>query len=141
MSGIKIRKREIPLAGSMAWRIQTWRVHHGLSQAKLAELIGVHQGTVSKLERGIIEKGRAEAITKLAALMGVSISMLYYGKEKEARGETEKEVLEIYRNMKPGYRKEWLKEGRRIAGMKATNIEEPAIPTPPSFSRKETVKA
>ncbi len=61
-----------------AWgrRIRRHRKSVGLSQARLAEVCGVAQGTISKIERGTLEPG-FELQWKLAGALGRSMDELF----------------------------------------------------------------
>ncbi|MFN9913203.1 MAG: helix-turn-helix transcriptional regulator, partial [Pirellulaceae bacterium] len=59
----------------MSSQMRRLRKDRGLSQAQLAELAGVEQGTVSKIEVGS-RRGDPETLRKIAAALGVSVEEL-----------------------------------------------------------------
>ena len=56
-------------------RVKSLRIKNKLSQEELAGLAGIHQSTVSKIERGN-RKVDAEEIIKIAGALGVMPSAL-----------------------------------------------------------------
>jgi|SRR6188768_3209482 len=53
-------------------RFRNGRVRAGLSQRRLADLAGVSQSTISRLERGLILGMRFEAAMRIGAVLGKS---------------------------------------------------------------------
>lgn len=49
--------------------IRAWRKHRGLSQVQLAERVGINQGNLSKIEKGI-RKYDQEFLEKAADVLG-----------------------------------------------------------------------
>ncbi len=65
-----------------------------LSQAQLAEMVGVNQGTISKIERGS-ESVTLEMVYKIAAALGIPAASLF------PRGELEDRVLAAMSRISP----------------------------------------
>ena len=110
-----MKHKDLPPPGTMGRRIYDWRINRRWSQARLGKEIGVHQVTISRLEQNVVEKGYADSMSRLADLMGMTVERLRTGVQKEARGPSEREVLEVYRNMDPDFRQAWLDKGRKLA--------------------------
>ena len=53
--------------------MRMWREKRGLSQLELAELSGIHQVTISALEKGRNSGGNLDTIELLADALGLSI--------------------------------------------------------------------
>lgn len=53
--------------------MRMWRERAGLSQCELAELSGIHQVTISALEKGRNSGGNLDTIELLADALGLSI--------------------------------------------------------------------
>ena len=60
--------------------MRMWREKRGLSQLELAELSGIHQVTISALEKGRNSGGNLDTIELLADALGLSIDA-YVGHE------------------------------------------------------------
>ena len=60
--------------------MRKWREKRGLSQLELAELSGIHQVTISALEKGRNSGGNLDTIELLADALGLSIDE-YVGHE------------------------------------------------------------
>ena len=60
--------------------MRMWREKRGLSQIELAELSGIHQVTISALEKGRKSGGNLDTIELLADALGLSIDE-YVGHE------------------------------------------------------------
>lgn len=58
------------LAHAVAMRVISYRTEHGLSQAALARLLGMHQPAVARLEAGDHEPSLA-TLSRLARVLGV----------------------------------------------------------------------
>ena len=58
--------------------IQAWRTHRGLTQAALAERSGVHEITISNIERGAYTNLRLATLAKLARALRVTVPDLFY---------------------------------------------------------------
>lgn len=64
-------------------RLKTLRKQRDLSQAQLAQLVGVHQNHIGRYERGE-SKPSADALHRLADALGVSTDYLFEGSSDEA---------------------------------------------------------
>lgn len=62
---------DVDLSASTAKRLYELRTKHGYTMEKLAELIGVSKGTISKWERGKIANMRRDKVVALAKLYNV----------------------------------------------------------------------
>ncbi len=60
-------------------RIKTCREACGVSQAWLAEALGINRSTISRYEKGITGKITISTIEKIANLLGTTTEYLYYG--------------------------------------------------------------
>lgn len=58
-------------------RVKNKRIELNISQASLAELVGMKQQSISDLEAGSIEKPRN--IVEIAKALNCSVEWLYYG--------------------------------------------------------------
>ena len=54
----------------MRLRLREWRERRLLTQRELAELVGVTQGTINRIERGV-HRPRLGTVRKLAEALGV----------------------------------------------------------------------
>ena len=79
----KTTKNEDTIYQEFSERLKALRHQKGLSQAELAELIGVHHTHVSRYERGDTAPA-AKALLTLAEALEVSIDYLLSGKKSEA---------------------------------------------------------
>jgi transcriptional regulator with XRE-family HTH domain len=66
----------IPMSKLLPQRIVAMREHRGLSQSDLAELAGIGQAYVSKLERGIAPNAAGIILGKLATALETSVDYL-----------------------------------------------------------------
>ncbi len=62
-------------------KLKKARVHHGLTQAKLADMIGASPGLIAQLENGIVQPS-LETLEKLGKSLGVSICYLILEQEE-----------------------------------------------------------
>ena len=66
------------IAKAVGQRIRNYRTQKGLSQEKLAELVGCHPTYIGQLERG--EKNATlESIEKISSALQISLSTLFEG--------------------------------------------------------------
>lgn len=65
------------LAEARAYRLRELREQAGLTQAQLAERIGVGQRQVSKIERGDIESAKVSTIRGYLEAVGGALSLEY----------------------------------------------------------------
>ena len=64
------------IAKAVGQRIRNYRTHKGLSQEKLAELVGCHPTYIGQLERG--EKNATiETVEKISSALQISLSTLF----------------------------------------------------------------
>src|SRR5436309_1402890 len=56
--------------------VRTLREEKGLNQKQLAELAGISQATISRIENGDIRELKSESVKKLADALGVSVDYL-----------------------------------------------------------------
>ena len=94
-------------------RLKQTRTTKGISQSKLAKLVGVHVSNISRYERGE-NKPTSEVLTKLGDALGVSADFLMSGSMQEvASGAiSDKELLEQFRKVEllPQEKKHLVKE-------------------------------
>jgi len=86
-----------------AMRAAQIRRSKGLTQAELAQMIGVEQPTISRLEKG------SDAVTlrllrEVAVALGVGLADLFI----EDRSAQEEALLQVYRSLSPERQKGWL---------------------------------
>jgi len=74
-----------PLDAMVGARISILRVSRGMSQAKLAERIGVSFQQVQKYERGAIRVG-VSRLSQIASVLGVSVGELFESSEAASPG-------------------------------------------------------
>ena len=64
------------IAKAVGQRVRNYRTHKGLSQEKLAELVGCHPTYIGQLERG--EKNATiETVEKISSALQISLSTLF----------------------------------------------------------------
>ncbi len=99
-------------------RIQAVRRERGLTQDDFANRVGVSRSAVAQWETG-----RAGQVTgnlsRLAAVLDVSVEYLMYGDDKRAAGEVrqgdELALLRLYRECDPEDRQMLLRTARRLS--------------------------
>ena len=69
--------------------MRMWREKRGLSQIELAELSGIHKGTISELEKGRNSSGNLDTIELLSDALGLSIDEYVGHKVVKYRGKKE----------------------------------------------------
>jgi transcriptional regulator with XRE-family HTH domain len=57
-------------------KIRKLRGNRGISQQQLAEVTGINQATISRVETGQVQDVKAEYLTKLAKALGVTVGYL-----------------------------------------------------------------
>jgi transcriptional regulator with XRE-family HTH domain len=112
------------------------RKDRGLSQAQLAELAGVEQGTVSKIEVGS-RRGDPETLRKIAAALGVSVEELGEPAPRDALPADSRptmaavpgwsDVLDEAKQLAPGVKPEAWELLERSPGLLSTDL--PLTPT------------
>lgn len=70
---------------TLGHRIREVRKDRGISQTDLAEMVGVRQGTISRIESGTISQPRFSDIARIADALGCR--MEYLVRDKEQRKE------------------------------------------------------
>jgi transcriptional regulator with XRE-family HTH domain len=84
-------------------RIREIRKARGLSQVQLAEMAGVEQPTISRIEKG--EDGvTLRLLRQTAAALGVSIAELF----SDERTAAEQTLVQLFRNLPPERQQGWL---------------------------------
>ena len=82
------------IAKAVVQRIRNYRTHKGLSQEKLAELVGCHPTYIGQLERG--EKNATiETVEKISSALQISLSTLFE-KLDSISDETQRIPLKCY---------------------------------------------
>lgn len=84
-------------------RVAEIRRSKGLSQADLAELAGVEQPTISRIERGN-DAVTLRVLRQVAAALGVSLSDLF----SDDRSAAETALLEAFRSLPKDRQQGWL---------------------------------
>lgn len=81
-------------------RLKQARTAKGMSQSKLAKIVGVHVTNISRYERGE-NKPTSAVLTKLGDALGVSADFLMSGSMDEVAGNTisDKDLLEQFRKV------------------------------------------
>jgi len=82
-------------------RLKTLRIEKGLNQAGLGKLLGLDQGTVSKMERGENEP-TAKTLRLFREIFGVTIDWILTGEgtKHPLPMDTEEELMEIIEDFK-----------------------------------------
>lgn len=89
---MKRQGRYLDVDPTFGRRLGALRKAKGLSQSKLAEKIGASQRMISNYERGH-GRPRADLVTKMARVLGVSGEDMLIPKETRMRMENEKNIL------------------------------------------------
>jgi transcriptional regulator with XRE-family HTH domain len=102
---------------TMGRRIAARRTELGLTQAQLAERVGLARQTVSMWETGDIRDIRGRHLTVLATVLGVTDKWILFGDAAPAKpraedGDTIDELIAIIRRMTPEERATTLQELR-----------------------------
>ncbi|WP_273803599.1 helix-turn-helix domain-containing protein [Providencia rettgeri] len=72
-------KTEITTQNSFATRLRLALTHSGMTQATLAGLVGVSQGTISSLVTGKSKEAGIARCGKIAQILGINAGWLRYG--------------------------------------------------------------
>ncbi len=120
-------------------RIRTAREEQGWTQDQLAVEVGVSRSAVAQWETG--RAGQVTTnLTRVAAVLGVGVEHLMYGRDKMAPGQPqtadELAVLRLYRECTPEDRQILLHTARRLARLRARVSG--AAPPPPSRRSRRT---
>lgn len=83
-------------------RIKTCREASGVSQAWLAEALGINRSTISRYEKGVTGKITISTIEKIAALLGTTTEYLYYGGDVIVSESSETEAVPPHYVRAPG---------------------------------------
>lgn len=86
-----------------AMRATQIRRLRGLTQAELAEMIGVEQPTISRFEKGS-EAVTLRLIRQVADALGVTVADLFL----DERSAQEQALIDVYRALPPERQKGWL---------------------------------
>jgi transcriptional regulator with XRE-family HTH domain len=119
-------------------RIRTAREEQGWTQDQLAVEVGVSRSAVAQWETG--RAGQVTTnLTRVAAVLGVGVEHLMYGRDKMAPGQPqtadELAVLRLYRECAPEDRQILLHTARRLARLRA-RVSGAAPPPPLRRSRR-----
>lgn len=82
--------------------VQAIRKARGLTQSELADLAGVEQPTISKLERGS-DSMTLRTLTRVAEALGVEVIDLF-----ESRDDAERAIINAFRSLPPMRQRGWL---------------------------------
>lgn len=114
---------------SLGDRIRTLRKAMGLTQIKLAEMAGIHQSSLSELERGDTKKGFGQTIVALAKALQTNPEWLTTGKGNPSpsfHGSIdESEAVTIYRMLPPDMRNAWMATGRALLDQQPPSTANP----------------
>jgi transcriptional regulator with XRE-family HTH domain len=104
--GLALRVVSVDIGGM---NIVTLRRMRGLNQEQLAEMAGISQGHVSRAEAGDdgVTLGKLKAI---AAALKVPLEDLF-----QDRTQTEAEIVQMYRTLKPEQQQVWLELSRTFS--------------------------
>lgn len=70
------------LLGIIGQNVKKYRESAGLTQADLAEKVGIGTASVSRIERGE-KRMRLETLRALADALGISVGLLFYQRNKD----------------------------------------------------------
>ena len=90
-----------PLDAMVGTRISMLRVNRGMSQAMLAERIGVTFQQMQKYERGANRVG-ASLLSRVASVLGVSVGALFESSQAESPGLNSSKLVESIASRTPG---------------------------------------
>ena len=102
----------------MAQRLRDQRRERGLTQAELADRVGVSRSAVAQWETG--RTGQLGSnLTRIAAVLETGVEYLMFGNDKRAPAQTllgdELALLRLYRDCEPEDRQILLRTARRLA--------------------------
>lgn len=100
--------------------VKKMRRAKGLTQAQLAELAGVEQATVSRLERNDVRITMRQ-IHMIADALGASLSELF----ANDRSEAESVLVEAFRSLPPDRQQGWLDLARTIHSKESPQTNQP----------------
>jgi transcriptional regulator with XRE-family HTH domain len=108
-------------------RIKAERSRLRLTQAALAEAVGVDQSTISDIERGATTQPSAEALLEIAAALRVTPQYLVFGSKEQGQGavgaelpiaseemEDQQALLRVYQRLSPGHKRALLAIARTL---------------------------
>jgi transcriptional regulator with XRE-family HTH domain len=94
-------------------QIAALRKRRNLSQAELAEIVGVEQPTISRIERGY-EGVTVRLLRQIADALDCSMADLF----ADERSETENRILSAFRSLPAERQSCWLDMAEALAGKK-----------------------
>lgn len=98
--------------------IAQYRKERGLSQVELADLAGVEQSTISKLERGS-DSVTLRTMNAVANALGVDLADLFID-----RSAAELMLVEAYRQLSPERQKGWLELAQAVSPRTADSLDQ-----------------
>lgn len=115
-------------------RLRNLRTARKLTQDQLAKALGIKQGSLTQLETGKSKGPSSKTLTKLARIFEVDPEWLMTGKGAQhpvsALGESEAELVLIYRSLSP--------EGREYVLGRARTLHRDEYERRPDDPRKST---
>lgn len=72
--GVTIRMAEIPINMGVAYAVSSARAKAGISQKELAELTGIDQSDISKIERGVANPS-VNTLNRIAIALGAKLTV------------------------------------------------------------------
>jgi transcriptional regulator with XRE-family HTH domain len=114
---------------SLGSRIRTLRKANGMTQQKLADAAGIHQSSLSELERGDTKKGFGQTIVALAKALNTNPEWLTTGKGNPAAHFSStidgSEALAIYQGLPDDLRAAWMAAGRAMLAGQSRSASNP----------------
>lgn len=94
-----------------AMRAAQIRRQRGLTQSELADMIGVEQPTISRLEKGS-DAVTLRLVKQVADALGVTVADLFL----DDRSVQEEAIISVYRSLPPERQKGWLDLAMTLLG-------------------------
>lgn len=94
-----------------AMRAAKIRRQRGLTQSELADMIGVEQPTISRLEKGS-DAVTLRLVKQVADALGVTVADLFL----DDRSAQEEAIISVYRSLPPERQKGWLDLAMTLLG-------------------------
>jgi transcriptional regulator with XRE-family HTH domain len=130
-----------PLPGSIGERIRAQRKAQGLTQVKLAALVGMGQSAISAAEAGDTAWLQGPNMLNMARALKVSARWLQTGtgdpQQPVGASTDDAVVLDILRALSEDHRAAWIAVGATLLNSQA---ERPATPSDPFPHKKSTRK-